>query len=75
MMMGMNDRHTDPKIEEVSDMVIGYLSGMTISAMIYLGDHLGLYRAMREAGPVTSQQLASISRLHERWVREWPARK
>jgi ubiquinone/menaquinone biosynthesis C-methylase UbiE len=72
MIMKVNDRHTEPaKIEAVSERVIGYLSGLTISAMIYLGDRLGLYRALRDAGPVTSQQLAATARLHERWVTEW----
>jgi 2-polyprenyl-3-methyl-5-hydroxy-6-metoxy-1,4-benzoquinol methylase len=62
----------DPKkVEEITDRAIGYLSGAAISALVYLGDQLGLYRALREAGPVTSAELAARSRLHERWVREW----
>jgi 2-polyprenyl-3-methyl-5-hydroxy-6-metoxy-1,4-benzoquinol methylase len=62
----------DPtKLEQVTDKAIGYLSGAGISAMIYLGDRLGLYRAMRDAGRVTSQELATRTKLHERWVREW----
>jgi 2-polyprenyl-3-methyl-5-hydroxy-6-metoxy-1,4-benzoquinol methylase len=64
-------RAVPARVEEVADRVIGYLSGMTVSAMIYVGDRLGLYKTMRETGPVTSQQLASASGLHERWVREW----
>jgi 2-polyprenyl-3-methyl-5-hydroxy-6-metoxy-1,4-benzoquinol methylase len=51
--------------------VFDNLSGMTVSAMIYLGHHLGLYRAMQDAGPLTSEDLAQRTRLHERWVREW----
>jgi 2-polyprenyl-3-methyl-5-hydroxy-6-metoxy-1,4-benzoquinol methylase len=39
--------------------------------MIYLGDALGLYRALQGAGPLTSDDLARKTRLHERWVREW----
>jgi 2-polyprenyl-3-methyl-5-hydroxy-6-metoxy-1,4-benzoquinol methylase len=39
--------------------------------MVYLGDQLGLYRALRDAGRVTSAELATTSGLHERWVREW----
>jgi 2-polyprenyl-3-methyl-5-hydroxy-6-metoxy-1,4-benzoquinol methylase len=67
-----HQRQADPAaIEAMSDRVIGYLSGMTVSAMVYLGDRLGLYKAMQEAGPITSRQLASTSGLHERWVREW----
>ena len=37
----------------------------------YLGDRLGLYEAMAEAGPVTSAQLAERTDTHERYVREW----
>lgn len=47
------------------------LGGLAVSGMIYLGHHLGLYRALHEAGPVTSEELARRTRLHERWVREW----
>ena len=42
------------------------------SGMVHLGDRLGLYRAMDEAGaPVSSTELASRAGLDERWVREW----
>jgi len=51
--------------------VFDNLSGFAVSAMIYLGHHLGLYRALRDAGPVTSEELARKMNLHERWVREW----
>jgi 2-polyprenyl-3-methyl-5-hydroxy-6-metoxy-1,4-benzoquinol methylase len=39
--------------------------------MIYLGDRLGLYQALNGAGPVTSEELARRTGLHERWIREW----
>ncbi len=42
-----------------------------VSLLIHLGDRLGLYRAMWGAGPVSSQELADRTGLHERWVREW----
>ncbi len=62
----------DPqRLEEISDKTIGYLSGAAISALVYLGDRLGLYRALHQAGPVSSAELAARSGLHERWVREW----
>jgi len=62
----------DPKkVEEITDKAIGYLSGAGISALVYVGDRLGLYRALREFGPSTSAELAANAGLHERWVREW----
>jgi SAM-dependent methyltransferase len=46
--------------------------GAITTIMVHLGDRLGLYRAMAEAGePVTSTDLAVSTGLHERWVREW----
>jgi 2-polyprenyl-3-methyl-5-hydroxy-6-metoxy-1,4-benzoquinol methylase len=62
----------DPaKVDEMTDRTMGYLSGAAISALVYLGDQLGLYRALHEAGRVTSAELAARAGLHERWVREW----
>lgn len=37
---------------------------------VYLGDKLGLYRALA-GGPLTSTELASATGTHERYVREW----
>lgn len=59
------------KLKAGGQKVFGYLKGTLISAMIHLGDTLGLYQAMRGAGPLNSQQLADKTGLHERWVREW----
>ncbi|GIW43073.1 MAG: SAM-dependent methyltransferase [Candidatus Binatia bacterium] len=53
-------------------LVFGHLTGAVTSAMIHLGDRLGLYRAMRDAGaPLSAAELAQRSGLHERWLREW----
>ena len=38
---------------------------------VYLGDRLGLYRALAEHGPSTSGELAGSLDLNERYVREW----
>lgn len=68
----MADIVLDPDgTEVVADRAMGYLAGAAISAMVYLGDQLGLYRALRGAGPLTSAQLADRAGLNERWVREW----
>src|SRR3954454_6861486 len=47
------------------------LEGAMTSGMVHLGDRLGLYRALAEAGPSTSAELAGRTALVERWVREW----
>jgi SAM-dependent methyltransferase len=41
------------------------------SALVVLGDKLGLYRAMAGAGPLTSDELAERTGTAERYVREW----
>jgi 2-polyprenyl-3-methyl-5-hydroxy-6-metoxy-1,4-benzoquinol methylase len=38
---------------------------------VYLGDELGLYRALVEKGPLTSPELAEAAGIHERYAREW----
>lgn len=52
-------------------LVWSYKQGEMVSTLIHLGDRLGLYRALDGAGPVTSQDVATATGLHERWVREW----
>ncbi len=39
---------------------------------VYLGERLGLYRAMARDGPATSAELAGRTGTAERYVREWP---
>ncbi len=45
--------------------------GAHVSIMILVGLRLGLYRALKDTGPATSDELASHTGLHERWLREW----
>ncbi|GBD26118.1 Trans-aconitate 2-methyltransferase [bacterium HR30] len=46
--------------------------GTTISGfLVYLGDRLGLFRALKEGGPATAQELAERTDLAERYVHEW----
>jgi SAM-dependent methyltransferase len=48
--------------------------GATISAgNVILGDRLGLYRALAEAGPLAPADLADYTGTSERYVREWLA--
>ena len=59
------------KATKSAEHVFGFLAGAVVSGMIYLGDRMGLYRMMSGAGPLTSEDLARRTGLHERWVREW----
>jgi 2-polyprenyl-3-methyl-5-hydroxy-6-metoxy-1,4-benzoquinol methylase len=38
---------------------------------VYLGDRLGMYRALADTGPSTSAELASVAGVNERYAREW----
>jgi SAM-dependent methyltransferase len=51
--------------------LLQYTSGAFNTFAIYIGDRLGLYRAVQEHGPLTSQQLSDLTSTHERYVREW----
>jgi hypothetical protein len=75
----MGTRILNPsKVEEVADKANGYLSGAGVSALVYLGDRLGLYRALSEARPSTSVGFASAPRAGQRGVgaprRRWSFR-
>jgi len=65
----MND--TDA-LKLYSFQVFSKLEGAVTAGMIHLGDQLGLYTAMNDAGrPLSSDELAAATGLNERWVREW----
>lgn len=51
--------------------VFGAYQGAVTSAMVYLGDRLGLYDAMAGGEALASEELASRTGLSERWLREW----
>jgi 2-polyprenyl-3-methyl-5-hydroxy-6-metoxy-1,4-benzoquinol methylase len=38
---------------------------------VYIGERLGLYRALADRGLLTSSELAEASGIHERYAREW----
>src|SRR6266481_2950219 len=59
------------KAKKIAEHVFNVLGGALVSAMIYLGDRMGLYQALNGAGAVTSEELARKTGLHERWIREW----
>lgn len=59
------------RVDQISETAFGYLSGAVVAGMIYLGDELGIYRSLRGAGGLTSEDVAIRIGLHERWVREW----
>lgn len=53
--------------------VIGELGGAWSASLVIIGDKLGLYKAMSDSRPVTSQELAQKTNTNERYIREWLA--
>src|SRR5262245_40219360 len=65
-------RPLDPdRLKQFAKHVFGKLEGAMTSAMIHLGDRLGLYRALSGGAPKSSAELATKTGLSERWLREW----
>jgi 2-polyprenyl-3-methyl-5-hydroxy-6-metoxy-1,4-benzoquinol methylase len=58
-------------LQEKAETAFGYMAGTFVAAGVHLGDKLGLYAAMKNAGPLTSHELADRTGYKERWVREW----
>ena len=57
------------------DALVARLFTSTIGALelfhVYLGDRLGLYRALATRGPLTAAGLAAAAGINERYAREW----
>jgi SAM-dependent methyltransferase len=51
--------------------VVGDFGAALSSALVYIGQKLGLYKAMANAGPITPAELAERTSTNERYVREW----
>ncbi|HEY0323099.1 MAG TPA: class I SAM-dependent methyltransferase [Pyrinomonadaceae bacterium] len=68
-MMAVNEE----KLNELLGRFLNDFGGTFHSAMAVIGDKLGLYKAMAEAGPLTSEELAMRTGTTERYVREWLA--
>ena len=63
------------KVGAFAQHVAGAFTGAATTAMVVVGDELGLYRALAGAGPVTPAELATKTGTHERYVREWLAQQ
>jgi 2-polyprenyl-3-methyl-5-hydroxy-6-metoxy-1,4-benzoquinol methylase len=69
-------RTIDPEaLKLYAKRVFDALGGAMTSIMVWLGDRLGLYRALADGEPRTSVELAAQTGLSERWVREWLAQQ
>jgi 2-polyprenyl-3-methyl-5-hydroxy-6-metoxy-1,4-benzoquinol methylase len=66
---------TDTSSDTSRDELVARLFGSALGALdllcVYLGDRLGMYRALADLGPSTSAELASAAGVNERYAREW----
>jgi SAM-dependent methyltransferase len=61
------------KLQQFMGKMVGDMGAAMGAALVYVGDRLGLYKAMAGAGPVSSEELARRTGTNERYVREWLA--
>lgn len=61
----------EAKLHDFVGKMLNDLGATTSATLIRIGDRLGIYKAMHQAGPLTSAQLAEKCGLSERYVREW----
>jgi 2-polyprenyl-3-methyl-5-hydroxy-6-metoxy-1,4-benzoquinol methylase len=61
------DRQRDELVERLFTASLGMAEVLTV----YLGDSLGLYRALERAGSMTARELAQGTGIFERYAREW----
>ena len=59
------------KIKSFSKQVSGDIGAAMLGALSYIGDRLGIFSVLAEAGSVTSADLAKRTGLSERYLREW----
>jgi 2-polyprenyl-3-methyl-5-hydroxy-6-metoxy-1,4-benzoquinol methylase len=67
----MKTSFDESKLHAFMEQVVGDMGAAMHAALIVIGDKLGLFRAMAEAGPMTSADLAAKTGTAERYVREW----
>jgi len=69
------DRPLDAAAEARRDALVGQLFAAVLGSLelqaVYLGDRLGLYRALADGGPATAPELAARAGIDARYAREW----
>ncbi len=68
----MTMKNPDPeKLNALMGKLVGDLGAALTGALVLLGDHLGIYKAMSDGTPGTPKDIAKKTKLKERYVREW----
>ena len=61
----------EAKLNQFIGKILGDLGGAFSVPMVRMGDKLGLYKALKEQGPMTPAELAAKTNVAERYAREW----
>ena len=59
------------RVEQFMGQMVGYMTGGAICYGVWLGDELGLYRALAGSGSLTADEVAGKAGCNSRLVREW----
>ena len=57
--------------EKFAERMVGHINSAAITLMCSLGHRTGLFDAMTNLPPATSDEIAEAAGLNERYVREW----
>src|SRR5919106_4337675 len=66
-----SSRTAEQRREALVERLFGSAIGMMELLSIYVGERLGLYRALAEDGAATAPELAAATATNERYAREW----
>ncbi len=61
----------EDRLQEFMGQMVGYMTGGAMCFGVWLGDELGLYRAMADGEPRTAEQIAEATGCNVRLTREW----
>ena len=61
------------KLSDFMGKVVNDLGATWSTVLVIIGDKLGLYKAMADSKPISSEQLARRTGTNERYIREWLA--
>jgi 2-polyprenyl-3-methyl-5-hydroxy-6-metoxy-1,4-benzoquinol methylase len=61
----------EKKLTALLEKMTGDIAAAMSSGLVYIGQKLGLYKAMVNAGPLTSAEIAERTETVERYIREW----
>lgn len=62
----------DPdKLDQFMGLAVTDFGAFASGVLVYVGDQLGIYKALADSGPVTAAQLAQRTGLQPRLLREW----